>query len=249
MHTRRGIGLGDDRDASKGAKTMSDGTRLPSRRTKDDVRARILEAATSLFYERGYLGVSMSDIGRAVDLTPPALYWYFHSKEELFFNVLEAGLRSFVLNVAGVVKAASPADRLQQFVGAHVRWQLERRNLASAYGALYAGGHGLEYMDTSRRRILIKLQRRHLDNLRAILNAGIAKGEFSVPNVTACAFAIISMCEDVVTWFRREGALSTDELATLYGDLARRMVGDGRATTSATRSDAESGGLVAARLP
>lgn len=189
-----------------------------------DTRQRILDAATSLFLQRGYSGVSMSDIGAAVDLTPPALYWYFESKEDLFFQVLHSGLTAFVQAVGETVTATRPTDRLVQFVRAHVLWQIELRDVASAYGALYAGGHALEYMDESRRDELVGLQRRHLDRLRGVLQAGIDAGEFSVADVTAVAFAIINMCEYVVSWFRRPGRLTPEATANLYADLALRMV-------------------------
>ncbi|MGN0867050.1 MAG: TetR/AcrR family transcriptional regulator [Oligosphaeraceae bacterium] len=52
-------------------------------------KERILKAALGLFARRGFQGVSVRDIAQAVELTPPALYAHFASKQE----VLEAILR------------------------------------------------------------------------------------------------------------------------------------------------------------
>ncbi len=52
-------------------------------------KERILRAALGLFAQRGFQGVSVRDIAQAVELTPPALYAHFPSKQE----VLEAILR------------------------------------------------------------------------------------------------------------------------------------------------------------
>ncbi len=52
-------------------------------------KERILKAALTLFAQRGFQGVSVRDIAQAVELTPPALYAHFSSKQE----VLEAILR------------------------------------------------------------------------------------------------------------------------------------------------------------
>ncbi len=44
----------------------------------------MVEAASSLFAERGFGGVSMDDIAKASGITKPMLYAYFDSKEGLF---------------------------------------------------------------------------------------------------------------------------------------------------------------------
>lgn len=49
---------------------------------KDD----ILVIATKLFLEKGYSGASTTDICAAAKINRPTLYWYFKSKEQLFFS-------------------------------------------------------------------------------------------------------------------------------------------------------------------
>lgn len=50
---------------------------------------QILDAATALFAEQGFDGTSMGEILKAIGCTPPSLYNYFKSKEELYLAVLE----------------------------------------------------------------------------------------------------------------------------------------------------------------
>lgn len=55
-----------------------------------ETRPRIIQAAMTLFIEKGYKGVSVKDIAEAVSITPAALYYYFpDGKEALFMAVLE----------------------------------------------------------------------------------------------------------------------------------------------------------------
>ena len=57
----------------------------PPRGTK---RAQILEAAVSLFQERGFHATSMDDISALAQVSKRTLYKYFESKETLFEAIL-----------------------------------------------------------------------------------------------------------------------------------------------------------------
>lgn len=61
--------------------------------TMIDTKAYILEEAYRLFLTKGYEGVSISDISKAIGLTKGALYHHFLNKEELFKAVIDKYLR------------------------------------------------------------------------------------------------------------------------------------------------------------
>src|SRR5215469_2953680 len=52
------------------------------------IQARLAEAAIELFYQRGALATTVSDITRACGLTPGALYNHFASKDHLLYLVV-----------------------------------------------------------------------------------------------------------------------------------------------------------------
>jgi AcrR family transcriptional regulator len=54
-------------------------------------RFEILYAARQLFTERGFDRVSMEDVASKVGISKAAVYLYFHSKAELFLEVIEQG--------------------------------------------------------------------------------------------------------------------------------------------------------------
>ncbi len=47
-------------------------------------RRQILDAAALLFYTKGYPGMTMNDLCRALGVTKPAVYYYFADKYEIF---------------------------------------------------------------------------------------------------------------------------------------------------------------------
>lgn len=64
--------------------------RRPSRRTTEEVRTLIVDAATELFAEHGYAQTSMRTIAAAADISLSVLYRQFPGKEELFSATLLA---------------------------------------------------------------------------------------------------------------------------------------------------------------
>ena len=87
-------------------------------------REQIIAAAGALFHERGYQEVTLAEVSRRVELTAPALYRHFSSKEQLLMATLSATLdysESVLLQYA---------DRdIAVLVGAMVEVGLQRREI------------------------------------------------------------------------------------------------------------------------
>ena len=67
--------------------------------------------------------------------------------------------------------------------------------------------------------------RERMDELEAILRAGVAQGCFEVPDPKIATLAVIAMLTGVNTWYRAGGRLSLDEVQQIYWDMVRRAVG------------------------
>ncbi|MQA96722.1 MAG: TetR family transcriptional regulator [Streptosporangiales bacterium] len=67
---------------------MTDPAPAPSKRRSTERRAKILDAAARLFADRGFHGVSIDDLGRAVGTSGPALYRHFRGKEAVLAEML-----------------------------------------------------------------------------------------------------------------------------------------------------------------
>lgn len=101
------------------AQSPEPGTQREQR--KADRRLALLDAAARLFAERGYGGVSMRDLGAAVEVSGPAIYRHFASKQDVLVELL-VGISARLLanGKRQVAEAASPADALERLVAAHV---------------------------------------------------------------------------------------------------------------------------------
>jgi len=65
-----------------------------------DNKQRLLDCALSLFSQRGYNGVSVSDIVDAAGVTKPTLYHYFGSKRGLLASLLRCNAEPFLAAIS-----------------------------------------------------------------------------------------------------------------------------------------------------
>ncbi|WP_157157339.1 TetR/AcrR family transcriptional regulator [Diaminobutyricimonas sp. LJ205] len=106
-------------------------TRATPRRNRD---AEILDAATSVFSQKGYSTASLQDIAERVGILKGSLYHYISSKESLLFRILEESHASAqqlmddvdALNLPTTEKFTTYIDRL-------AKWYLENHERASLY--------------------------------------------------------------------------------------------------------------------
>src|SRR5438309_10550147 len=62
-------------------------------RDREAVRRGILDAARDLFVSEGYANVSIRKIAELIEYSPAAIYSYFPSKDDIFFELAEEGFR------------------------------------------------------------------------------------------------------------------------------------------------------------
>ena len=78
-----------------------------------DGRGRILQAAAGLFAERGFHGVSISDVAEAAGLVKSAIYHHFPSKEALYIAVLDQTCKTSRQLMAEAAQGPTWLDRLR----------------------------------------------------------------------------------------------------------------------------------------
>ncbi len=179
-------------------------TGTPRRRVGRAERERqILDAAVSVFGERGYQNASMDQVAERVGVTKPVLYTHFGSKHGLLLACI-ARARAELLEVtsAAATAAATPEEMLRSGTLAFFDY-LERE--APAWTLLYSEsavtGEAIEQIraqQTDFIATLLAAQAPHTDPQR----------------LTGWAQVIVGACERLALWRARSGASS--EQATDY---------------------------------
>ncbi len=89
-------------------------TRTVARRTKEEAletRSRLLDAAETVFHEKGVAHASLEDIAAAAKVTRGAIYWHFKDKAELF----DAMMQRVVLPAEAMLERAEGCCKLNAF--------------------------------------------------------------------------------------------------------------------------------------
>jgi AcrR family transcriptional regulator len=97
-------------------------------------RQQILDVAAELFAQRGFHGVTVDDLGDAVGVSGPALYYHFASKEVLLGEML-VSISEYLLDGGRirVAAAAGPADALDALLRGHIEFALDRTSLITVH--------------------------------------------------------------------------------------------------------------------
>ncbi|MCW2528377.1 MAG: Transcriptional regulator, TetR family [Pseudonocardiales bacterium] len=187
----------------------------PSRR-----KTEIREAALTLFAERGYHGTGMEDIARLVGIRASSLYNHMSSKQELLADIMITTMRELLSRFNEVTTEASrPADQLRLAVEAHVRYHaIHRRDVR-------IGNREIPSLEEPAQTQVRQLRRDYARAWQHMIESGVADGDFTTLSPQLAAYALLEMGIGVSQWYREDGALSLDEIAFHYADMALRQLG------------------------
>jgi AcrR family transcriptional regulator len=96
-----------------------------------DRERMILDAAAAAFYEKGFHGVGVDELGKRAGLTGPTLYRYFSSKDEILAALFNEAMDELVSATAMVHD--EPMADLARLIRHHVGYAVSQRQLVNVY--------------------------------------------------------------------------------------------------------------------
>jgi AcrR family transcriptional regulator len=158
---------------------------------ENNARERLLETATALFAEKGYASASVREIVERAGVSKPVLYYYFKSKEGLFYAILEwaAEVQQEILNE--IFEARGTV--LDRFIFLYRRVYEGIRQYQSLYtlihGLIYGPPQGVPEYDFA------MYQRRMLDAVKRIYTEGVSKDEIRSVDAEEVAFLVLGLMD------------------------------------------------------
>ena len=180
------------------------------RRDPASKREAILETAAQLFLEKSYGRTSMNDVAERLTITKPALYHYFHNKEEILLECYRwgTGLIEDGLNkIAG--DCGTGLENVEAFIYSYAN--VMTVNFGRCVMRLDEG-------DLSSKALAeVRTYKRKIDRrLRSFIQEGIEDGSIAPCDPKLAAFAIAGAVNWICMWYEPEGALSAEEIATQF---------------------------------
>ncbi|MBB5915140.1 AcrR family transcriptional regulator [Nocardia transvalensis] len=172
----------------------------------DATRARVLDAAARLFYERSLAAVGMREIAAACNASQLTIYRYFDSKEGLAAAVVrERSDRTHAWLLAGLADVPAGRDRVVALFDLLALWFSDQ------------GFHGcavVNYAADSRGgQTVHEITRRHLARYRRLLERLLTEAGVTAPAPLARQLLLLIEGATVVTQIDGAGAAGADARA------------------------------------
>jgi AcrR family transcriptional regulator len=184
---------------------------------------RIREVATVLFFERGYHGTTMREIGKRAGMKAASLYNHYPGKQDLFHRIVAETTRALVEEArARLAGCDDPEQRLRTLIDCHVRYHVDHRLAARV------SEDQLNALEPPNRSDVVRLRDEYERLFKEILSEGQERAGWQVPDVAVVASGIATMCTQVAGWFREGDRLSAGDVARIYADFALSGVASAR---------------------
>ncbi|MCU0346505.1 MAG: TetR/AcrR family transcriptional regulator [Saprospiraceae bacterium] len=172
-------------------------------------KKRILDEASKLFQENGYLAASMRDLAKRVGLQVSSLYSHVGSKEELLQKICFDSARVYLEGMKTIEETdASPSEKVRQLIALHI--QIATTDVTSMTIFSDEWRHLSEPYLQEFRIIRRDYERR----FGRMLQQGVDAGEFAEMNVTICLLTIFTSLRWLHRWYPEKRGISVKSLET-----------------------------------
>jgi AcrR family transcriptional regulator len=184
------------------------------RRNPDGKREAVLHTAVRMFLERSYAHTSMHDVATQLNITKPALYHYFHNKEEILVEIYQQGTDLIDEMLDAIEAEEKPGlDKVADFLAAYIRI------ICGDFGRAVIRLDDRELSKPARKAI--RARNRAIDHrLRSIIDAGIADGSIAPCDPKIAAFILAGAVNWMASWYVPGGPM---DIATIIQQYIRLL--------------------------
>lgn len=98
-------------------------------REKEARKQQILAAARKLLFKKGLQSTSINQIARTAELGVGTIYFYYQSKEEIFYSLQEEGLDILFRQIEAIERTPVPPDeKLRETGRAYLRFSSQQKD-------------------------------------------------------------------------------------------------------------------------
>jgi AcrR family transcriptional regulator len=180
-------------------------------------KAKMLETARRLFWEKGYNATSMREIAIAYGCRPANFYNFFCDKEEILFEVLREEMEQIIQPIKHLEEddGCSPIDQLRFIIESHLKVTLSYRRSAKLLFDV-----ALDSLSPDKRKKIIDFRDTYDRIIRKVIRRGIDTRYLPEVDVRLAGFMIASMITRTRIWFHPKKGISVNELADFIFQFA-----------------------------
>ncbi len=174
---------------------------------------QIHRSACHLFRERGFHGTSVRDIAEAVGIQGGSLYAHMASKEDLLWDIVDAAGDRFFAALRPIVESGlDPMERLRQAIIVHVGVITDDLDAAAVYTMEW------RHLTPERREAAAARRDEYEVLFRSLVDDAIRARFIHPVDSAGATLFILSALNWVFTWFRHDGAMTSEEVGRMLAD-------------------------------
>jgi TetR/AcrR family transcriptional regulator, cholesterol catabolism regulator len=214
---RRGPGKGVDAD-----------DRAPGANGTADL---ILREAAAMFRERGYVRATTRELGNAVGIRGPSVYYHYKTKEEILYGICVESLSKLTAQVAPAQEIDDALERVRALIEMHVVNILEDRDMHATMLT------EMRFLSPELRERVTLRRDEYESGVSETLAEAQRQGKIraDIP-ARQLSLALLSLLNWTIFWFRPDGPLSVVDVSRLLSTVFL----DGATPRTAPAADAES---------
>lgn len=182
--------------------------------------ADVRDAAIVLFAEKGYRGTTINDIADLLGIRGPSLYKHVSSKQEVLRDIVVSTMdRLLEYQGEAFTTGVTPAEKLADMIRAVVRDYVENRPRA------YVCMRELASLEPEPRAEVQRQRDTFWRRTRAVIEAGVADGSFSVRSTAVATFCLLELISAPAIFYDERTRESHEEIADQVAEMGLRLVG------------------------
>ncbi|MDG5789076.1 TetR/AcrR family transcriptional regulator [Evansella sp. AB-P1] len=159
-------------------------------------KEKIIDAATEIFAEKGYKGMTMKEIANEVGIKPPSVYAFFKSKEDVFLHIYKDILSrhlDLAMNSANQFRDKPIKEQLEQILLQVINFQFKESLQMKVLIRLML--FPPEFMANSITADFFEVEKKEHEMLSSIFKQGMENGEIRSGDCNAIATAMLCMMD------------------------------------------------------
>lgn len=167
-------------------------------RVAQEKRVAALEAAVTLFLERGYAGTSLHDVAKAASVSTGTLFKHFPTKAELFGAIMAQVWETAPGHEPRPLPEGDPREGLT-IVGLDYARLLRQPNIEALFRVIIAEAQRFPELGQA---LYERGKKPYLDRLHGYLEREVSLGKLAIADIPLAGRQFLGMINDVVFWPR-----------------------------------------------
>ncbi len=193
-------------------------------------RDQLLHSAATLFSRQGYHGTSMQDLAKDLGILRGSLYAHIASKEDILFEIVDAGADRFISRLEEVVLSdLAPGEKIEKAILGHVMTVAEHLDAATVFL------NDWRHLSPEGMALIQKKRDRYEALVRELIEEGVEWGEFPLDlNPKIASLALLSTMNWVYQWYDPKGSMTAEEIAA---EFTKVVLGGFRGSNATSTGD------------